>query len=596
MMNEPNPPIWPDSVKLIRPADDMHRVKAVLKEAEDSWNNDDGCYTSDYHFSSRRLALMFAPGVYRDLDIEIGYYVQILGLGIHPDQVQFRDCVKGPHVPALNKHLPAHHGHGSSLDTFWRSAENFSTFPSSNKMLWAVSQAAPLRRVHVGSNLDLCDGGAFASGGFMASCQIDGDTNFGGQQQWFSRSCHFGEAVTGGAWSLVFVGCTGGVPAERTGSPMEASVSVESKAPVHMEKPYIAMKEDNFRFELRIPKASRSDIAPCSDAPNEEVHDFSRVFVANADCDDVMANVQRALDSGKHVVFTPGIFKLDETIHVRHDNLVLLGIGLATLLSPSNGAPCVAVAPSVSGVRIAGIMFEASERTEMSVESSSLLEWGSGNAKCNESCSNPSALFDIFCRVGGNTEGDRKKYHVDCIMRIHTDNVIGDNLWLWRADHAKLMKGERPNFEPIPLYHQTEEDEYRVKHGLHVTGKDVTIYGLAVEHTNEHQTVWSGERGCVYFYQCELPYGVSHASFGEKGYVGYLVEEHVIHHKVVGAGVYSNFRKEEVVVETAIRHPDRSTICCINPFTVHLDNNGYIKSIVNGIGEPAVRKGIPQRL
>ena len=79
----------------------------------------------------------------------------------------------------------------------------------------------------------------------------------------------------------------------------------------------------------------------------------ARVFVANADCDDVMANVQRALDSGKHVVFTPGIFKLDETIHVRHDNLVLLGIGLATLLSPSNGAPCVAVAPSVSGVRIA---------------------------------------------------------------------------------------------------------------------------------------------------------------------------------------------------------------------------------------------------
>ena len=595
-MKEPNPPTWPASVKLIRPTDDMEKVKSILKEAEDSWNVDHGCFTSDYHFSSRRLALMFAPGVYRGIDIEIGYYAQILGLGVDPDSVQFRECDKGPHVPALNKHLSVHHKHGSSLDTFWRSAENFSIFPSSKKMLWAVSQAAPLRRVHVGSDLHLCDGGAYASGGFMANCRIDGDTDFGGQQQWLSRSCHFDKAVRGGAWSLVFVGCSGEVPTERRGSSTEASISTESTVPVIMEKPYIAMKEDGVQYELRIPKASRRNIAPCWDSSNEEVHDFSRVFVANADDDDVGIKIQAALDNGKHVVFTPGIFKLDKTIHVRKDNLVLLGIGFATLLSPSNGSPCIAVSPSISGVRIAGIMLEVSEQSETSVESSSLLEWGAPKAKYNEKCENPSGLFDIFCRVGGNTEGDRKKYHVNCIMRIHADNVIGDNLWLWRADHAKLMEGELPNFEPIPMYHQTEEDEYGVKHGIHVTGNDVTIYGLAVEHTNEHQTVWSGNRGHVYFYQCELPYDVRHGSFGEKGYVGYLIDKDVEHHKVVAPGIYSNFRNEEVVVETAIRHPGRDTIFCTNPFTVHLDNNGYIKSIVNGIGEPAVNEGIPQRL
>jgi formate hydrogenlyase subunit 4 len=31
-------------------------------------------------------------------------------------------------------------------------------------------------------------------------------------------------------------------------------------------------------------------------------------------------------------------------------------------------------------------------------------------------------------------------------------------------------------------------------------------YGLFVEHFQEFQTVWNGDRGAVYFYQSELPY------------------------------------------------------------------------------------------
>ena len=41
---------------------------------------------------------------------------------------------------------------------------------------------------------------------------------------------------------------------------------------------------------------------------------------------------------------------------------------------------------------------------------------------------------------------------------------------------------------------------------LQVNGRDVTVYGLFVEHTQEHQTLWNGERGRTYFYQNELPY------------------------------------------------------------------------------------------
>jgi hypothetical protein len=49
---------------------------------------------------------------------------------------------------------------GGALDTFWRSAENFrqnTTFEwmGNAGMLWAVSQAAPLRRVVVDGDLSL---------------------------------------------------------------------------------------------------------------------------------------------------------------------------------------------------------------------------------------------------------------------------------------------------------------------------------------------------------------------------------------------------------------------------------------------------------
>jgi hypothetical protein len=50
---------------------------------------------------------------------------------------------------------------GGALDTFWRSAENFRTAATWDStigapgMLWAVSQAAPLRRVQVDHALTL---------------------------------------------------------------------------------------------------------------------------------------------------------------------------------------------------------------------------------------------------------------------------------------------------------------------------------------------------------------------------------------------------------------------------------------------------------
>jgi len=62
---------------------------------------------------------------------------------------------------------------GHVLCNFWRSAENLSIAPAVDSTnIWAVSQAAPLRRVYVKGDLKLYDGAS--SGGFMADCKIDG--------------------------------------------------------------------------------------------------------------------------------------------------------------------------------------------------------------------------------------------------------------------------------------------------------------------------------------------------------------------------------------------------------------------------------------
>ena len=598
---EPNPPVWGDSVHIIRETDCMETVRAFLKETEDGWNEEHQTWTSEHHFSNRRHALLFAPGTYTNLTWQVGYYVHVAGLGVSPNDVEFRDC--GPHVPALNHHVKEG---GTCLDMFWRSAENI--FVSGVNMTWAVSQAAPLRRVHVAKDLFLFDGQAFASGGHLANAQIDGVLRFGSQQQWMSRNVHLRQGIQGGAWSLVFAGCTGQVPEFSPGSDSTPSITVKEYLPIRIEKPYVAvqkdsLQEDELKFDLRVPSAVRGEgvtTGTVFDGAKDDVRDFSRVHVVIAGTEDISGRVQAALDAGKDVVLAPGIHQLTKTLEIRHANQVILGLGLATMVAPTDGSPCVRVAPKIPGVRIAFVMLEASTRaecTEGSPKFSSLLEWGDADVDDAGDPGNPGAMFDVFCRVGGATAGNRSDIFVDAMMRIHSGNVVGDNLWLWRADHGKLNEdGEVANYPHIsPLYHQTEESEFRVQTGIEVGGNDVTIYGLAVEHANGHQTVWSGQRGAVYFYQCELPYDVKQASFGDKDYNGYLITENVQSHTLAGAGVYSNFRNEQVKVKTAIRHP-KTDIQCVNPFTVFLDNNGYIETIVNGVGNVALQQGKPVRL
>ena len=80
---------------------------------------------------------------------------------------------------------------------------------------------------------------------------------------------------------------------------------------------------------------------------------------------------------------------------------------------------------------------------------------------------------------------------------INSANVIGDDLWLWRADHGSGV-GWSTN---------------TAANGLIVNGANVTMYGLVVEHYQQYQVTWNGNGGRTYFYQSEMPYDPPNQAF-----------------------------------------------------------------------------------
>ena len=87
--------------------------------------------------------------------------------------------------------------------------ENLSVIPTGGTTRWAVSQASPMRRVHIRGNLELMPAWwGYSSGGFIANSRIDGQVQSGSQQQWYTRDSAIGNWA-GSVWNMVFSGVAG---------------------------------------------------------------------------------------------------------------------------------------------------------------------------------------------------------------------------------------------------------------------------------------------------------------------------------------------------------------------------------------------------
>ena len=508
----------------------------------------DKVYAIQQHseFGTARYTLLFLPGEYH-VDIPVGFYTQVIGLGATPDAV---------HIIG-NVHSDASLPHNNATCTFWRSAEGFSVTPTGGTMQWAVSQAVPFRRMHIRGNIVLHQKGGWASGGWMSDSLIDGNVGAGPQQQWISRNSEWGN-WTGANWNMVFVG----VPHPPAGEwPVPPFTKVE-RTPIVREKPFLEVNSKN-NWSVRLPSFTvdsqgitwRSGSTPGRSLP------LSSFYIAHPDVDSA-ASLNAQLNKGRNLLFTPGIYDLTEPIRVNRANTIVMGLGFATL-HPTHGTAAVTTA-DVGGVEISGLLIDAG--SEMSPV---LMEIGPEGSKTLH-LQNPTTLHDVFFRVGGAGVG-----RAQVNLRINSNDTIIDHTWIWRADHGSGV-GWTSNLSA---------------NGLVVNGSNVTAYGLFVEHHQQFQVLWNGNGGKTYFYQSEIPYDPPDqpsytSAAGINGWASYKVADAVNDHEAWGLGIYSVFRRPNVVLTRAIEAPVHINVRFHHMITVALDDKGEISNVIDDKGGP----------
>lgn len=546
------------------------QIQAEVDAIKDQQINDE--------MGTNRYALLFKPGSYgsaeQPLLIQVGYYTEVAGLGQNPTDV----TING-HVDVYNRCRPE--SGCIALDNFWRSMSNLTINVMggegcrSSANFWAASQASPMRRVNItGGNLSLMDycsdGPQYASGGFIA----DSKTGFvinGSQQQYIVRNSSIG-GWSNGVWNQVFSGVTG-APAECFPAVTDVCgpYTTLDQTPASKEKPYLYIDADG-TYNVFVPAAGINTTGTTWEngpTPGRSIP-LSQFYVAQPT--DSVQTINKQLRKGQNLLFTPGVYPIDKTIEVKTADTVVLGMGIATLTA-MKGAVVMTV-PDVPGVDIAGITFDAGTKN-----SPVLLQIGSSKTskekKSTTSAANPTALQDVFFRIGGPNVGK-----ADVSLQVNSDHVILDDIWAWRADHGIAgTVGWTIN---------------TAKNGVIVNGDNVTATGLFVEHYQEHNVIWKGNGGEIVFFQNELAYDPpSQESWMQApdvlGWSALKVADSVTTFTASALGSYSFFNQGvDIFAANAFEVPETLAPGSLhNMTTIFLDPNrgaGGISNVVNGVG------------
>src|SRR5580700_5108404 len=315
-------------------------------------------------FGSQRYAILFEPGTYGSttdpLIFQVGYYTTVAGLGLNPGDVTINGS-----IDVYNQCFGTGTTDCIALDNFWRSLSNLTinvaggTGCQTATDFWAVSQAAPMRRVHVNgllSLMDYCNGSPdFASGGFIADSQFTGKsiTN-GSQQQWVTRNSDI-DGWSNGVWNQVFCGDPG-APAQSFGVAGANPYTTLATCPATEEEPFL-YTDSQGNDQVFVPAAQQNSSGPAWTGGTEAGTSvpLSKFFVASPSTS-VLA-IDLALAAGRDLVLTPGVYDLNQPIVVSRPGTVVLGLGMATLV-PQRGNAAMVVIPN-TGVKVSGLIIDA---------------------------------------------------------------------------------------------------------------------------------------------------------------------------------------------------------------------------------------------
>lgn len=531
-------------------------------------------------FGTQRYALLFKPGSYGSaadpLTFQVGYYTEVAGLGASP-----RDVTINGAIDVANQCFPAGDPGTSdctALDNFWRSMSNLTIDVTGQSGcqagtdFWAVSQAAPLRRVNItGGNLSLMDycsaGPQYASGGFIADSAFSGGTVINGSQQQFMVRNSDLDGWTNGVWNQVFAGDRG-APAQSFPDPPYTTLAT---TPASREKPYLYL-DGHGEHRVFVPDAQADSAGTTwqgGGTPGRSIpiEDF---FVARPS--DSIRTINAQLARGRNLILTPGVYDVDRTIEVKRPDTIVMGMGIATLTA-EHGVVAMDVA-DVRGVDVSGLMFDAGP-----VRSPVLLRVGGrhagkgGRGRGHDrggDAADPTAVQDVFFRIGGPHAG-----RATVSLQVDRDHTILDDVWAWRADHGSGV-GWNVNTADT---------------GLVVNADDVTATGLFVEHFQKYDVIWNGERGRTVMFQNEMPYDPPDQAAwrhgGVLGYAAYKVADSVRSHAGWGLGSYIFTNVDPSLhASRAFEVPVRPGVALHDVLTVSLNKAGTIDHVVNDTGAP----------
>jgi F5/8 type C domain/Putative Ig domain len=497
-------------------------------------------------FGTQRFALLFKPGTYSNT-ANIGYYTSIQGLGQNPDDVTINGDVT----------VDAFDGTGNATQNFWRSAENMAINPSAGSDRWAVAQAGPFRRMDVHGGLNLFPASfGFASGGYIADTKVSGQASSVSQQQWYSRDSNFG-SWSGSVWNMVFSGVTG-APAQSFPSPPMTTLA---STPVSRDVPYLYIDSSgNYHvFEPSLRTNASGASWASGPTPGTSVP-MSQFFVADPSMS--AATINTALSQGCNLLFTPGVYNLNQTLNVTHANTTILGIGFPTLI-PQNGVNTMQVS-DVDGVRLQGLLFDAG-----TVNSAALLTVGTAGSTVSHA-SNPISAQDVFFRIGGDIAGK-----ATASLVVNANDTIVDDIWAWRADHG--------NGGTVGWTVNTADN------GMIVNGNNVEATGLFVEHYQKYEVTWNGQNGKVIFFQNEMPYDPPNQAAwmngSTNGYAAIKVANSVTSFEGWGLGSYCFFNVNPAVNSArAFEAPATAGVKWHDLLTVSLGGVGTITNVINTTG------------
>jgi hypothetical protein len=500
-------------------------------------------------FGTQRYAELFMPGTYTGVEDNVGYYTSVQGLGQNPDSVALNDS---------DVTVDSFDGTGNATDNFWRSAENMEVTPSAGNDRWAVAQAGPFERMDVHGGLELYPASyGYASGGYIADSIVTGQASSVSQQQYYTKDSTLG-SWSGSVWNMVFSGVNG-APAQSYPTPPMTTLA---NTPVARDIPYLYV-DSNGNYHVFEPSLRTNAVGPSwsgsSNTPGTSVP-MSQFFVATPS--NTAAQINAALAEGCNLLFTPGVYSINQTINVTNPNTVVLGLGFPTLI-PTGGVDTMHVA-DVDGVRLQGLLFDAG-----TTNSNTLLQIGPAGSSASHA-SNPISVQDVFFRIGGDIAGQATNSLV-----VNSNNTLLDDIWAWRADHG--------NSGTVGWTVNTAQ------HGVVVNGNNVLATGLFVEHYQNYDVQWFGNGGETIFFQNEMPYDPPNQAAwmngSSDGYAAYEVGPNVTTHQAYGLGSYCYFNvNPAVVADHAFEAPDTPGVQFHDLLTVSLGNVGAIEHVINSTG------------